>query len=188
MEILQLADAKRSGLTRYFTGKPCPEGHVAERLVSSRSCCECLKIRLAAYRINNRDVLLEKKRVYAKQQRVDDPKRVYEIAKRSVAKHRAARNEEKADWRKRNSGRVLAWCRSRQLSKKQRTPVWLTDDDHWMMEQAYELAAVRTKLFGFPWHVDHIVPLNGKIVSGLHVPLNLQVIPGAENSRKGNRL
>jgi hypothetical protein len=56
------------------------------------------------------------------------------------------------------------------------------------MEQAYELAQLRTNIFGFPWHVDHTIPLRGRIVSGLHVPTNLQVIPGAENSRKGNRM
>ena len=41
--------------------------------------------------------------------------------------------------------------------------------------------------YGTVWHVDHIIPLQGKIVSGLHVVDNLQVIPGSENSRKGNR-
>jgi len=76
----------------------------------------------------------------------------------------------------------------RRAAKRNRTPLWLTVDDHWMIEQAYELAQIRTKMFGFDWHVDHIIPLQGKTVSGLHVPWNLQVIPGVENVRKGNRL
>jgi hypothetical protein len=139
------------------------------------------------YRIDNREGLLQRKSAYAKQQRLDHPEHVYAIAKRSAAKHRVQRNREKAAWRRKNASRVLAWTRCRQLAKLQRTPAWLSDNDKWMIEQAYELAALRTKMFGFPWHVDHVLPLQGKKVSGLHTPINLQVIPGAENSRKGNR-
>lgn len=75
----------------------------------------------------------------------------------------------------------------RRIAKMQRTPAWLTEDDFWLIEQAYELAALRTKLFGFSWHVDHILPLQGKLVSGLHVPENLQVIPGVLNVAKANK-
>jgi hypothetical protein len=74
----------------------------------------------------------------------------------------------------------------RRAAKLKRTPEWLTADDLWMIEQAYELAALRTKMFGFPWHVDHNIPLQGKKVSGLHTPYNLRVVPGTENRRKSN--
>ena len=75
----------------------------------------------------------------------------------------------------------------RRSIKTQRTPSWLTEDDHWMIKQTYEFAALRTKMFGFKWHVDHIVPLQGNFVSGLHVPWNLQVIPAVENISKHNK-
>lgn len=188
MNIISLEDAKSTGLKRYFTGVPCPSGHITERMVSSRACCACTKEKLTQYRIDNRESLLQKKREYAKQQRTENPCHVYSIAKKSIAKHRVQRNKEKAVWAKKNAYRVLAWCRNRQLAKLQRTPAWLTEDDHWMIEQAYELAALRTQIFGFLWHVDHVLPLRGKSVSGLHVPTNLQVIPGVDNSRKGNRM
>jgi hypothetical protein len=188
MQIVPLSQAKIDGLTRYFTGITCKHGHVAERFVSNRQCITCAHIKLAAYKEANRPALLEKKRIAQKKYVACNPEKVEAIIKATMAKHREARNAEKAAWARRNSGRVLAWTRQRQLAKVQRTPSWLVEDDYWLIEQAYELAQLRTNLFGFPWHVDHTVPLRGKTVSGLHVPTNLQVIPGAENSRKGNRM
>ena len=95
-------------------------------------------------------------------------------------------------WRKNNSIRYSVYmakaANDRRSAKLKRTPCWLSKDEHWMMYEAYELASLRTKLFGFEWHVDHIVPLQGKQVSGLHVPWNLQVIPGVENRVKSNKL
>jgi hypothetical protein len=86
-----------------------------------------------------------------------------------------------------NKHKVNAKTRKRQAAKLQRTPAWLTDVDHWMMEEAYELAVLRTKLLGFPWEVDHVLPLQGKVISGLHTPYNLQVIPMVQNRSKLNR-
>lgn len=83
--------------------------------------------------------------------------------------------------------RVNAKEVKRKTAKMNRTPPWLTEDDFWLIEQAYDLAAKRTQMFGFSWHVDHIIPLQGKIVSGLHVPCNLQVIPASINTSKQNK-
>ena len=65
------------------------------------------------------------------------------------------------------------------LAKQGRIPKWLALDD---VLPFYALA----KRFGMT--VDHVVPLNGKTVCGLHVPWNLQLLTAAENARKGNRL
>jgi hypothetical protein len=87
-------------------------------------------------------------------------------------------------WFAENPDKRAAYEGKRRASMLQRTPQWLTDEDQWIIEQAYELAKIRTSCFGFEWHVDHVIPLQGKKVSGLHVPANLQVIPGSENCRK----
>jgi hypothetical protein len=101
-------------------------------------------------------------------------------------KNRALSNSYVRKSKAKNPAIVLANTVKRRLAKLHRTPSWLTTEDHWMIEQAYELAALRAKLFGFSWHVDHVIPLQGKLVSGLHTPYNLQVIPGTENVRKSN--
>lgn len=184
--------AKTKGEKHYFTGKPCPAGHVANRSTRSRACVVCDQLRVETYKAAHRDVLLEKKRERAKQYAKENYAHVRAVAKkaydnRSPEQIAVALKHAKA-WRDKNKERVLSWTRKRQADKLQRTPAWLTEDDHWMIEQAYELASLRTEIFGFPWHVDHVLPLRGKMVSGLHVPTNLQVIPGVENLRKGNRL
>ena len=86
-----------------------------------------------------------------------------------------------------NRAKINAKLKQRYTAKRNRVPKWLTDDDRWIIEQAYALAQSRTQIFGFQWHVDHIVPLHGELVSGLHVPHNLQVIPAWDNRSKSNR-
>lgn len=86
-----------------------------------------------------------------------------------------------------NKPKLNAKSKAYVLSRERRTPDWLTQDDLWMLEEAYELAAKRTIMFGFRWDVDHILPLHGKLVSGLHVPQNVQVIPASVNRSKSNR-
>lgn len=51
----------------------------------------------------------------------------------------------------------------------------------------YAKARRITRETGVPHHVDHIIPLQGTYVSGLHVETNLRIVEGAENLRKGNR-
>jgi hypothetical protein len=81
---------------------------------------------------------------------------------------------------------ILANNKKAKTAKLKRTPTWLAETDLWMMQEAYKLAQIRTKKFGFVWEVDHIIPLQGRNVSGLHVPLNLQVIPRTFNRVKSN--
>ena len=88
---------------------------------------------------------------------------------------------------KKNKSKLNAKTRARQASKIQRTPSWVDSEELWVIKEVYALAELRTKVFGFSWHVDHIVPLQGEIVSGLHTIANLQVIPAIDNIRKHNR-
>lgn len=75
----------------------------------------------------------------------------------------------------------------RYTSKKKRCPTWLSKDDLWIIKEAYALATIRKKVFKIDWHIDHIIPLQGKTVSGLHVPNNIQVVPAKWNQYKNNK-
>lgn len=141
------------------------------------------KDRLLAEKREQYPLVAEKKRAYQKGYAEADPV----ATKRRVRAFLEKNPEYYREFRKRNPAKVNAKEVRRKAAKLQRTPPWLTDDDHWMIEQAYEISALRTKMFGFPWHVDHAIPLLGKRVSGLHVPLNLRVIPGVDNMSKGNK-
>jgi hypothetical protein len=102
-------------------------------------------------------------------------------------KNRERRLAQVKKWAAENRGKSNAIKKAYKVAKARACPPWLTKDGHWMMYEAYELAALRTEVFGFAWHVDHEVPLRGKRVSGLHVPWNLCVIPGVENMSKSNK-
>jgi len=115
-------------------------------------------------------------------------KKLLERKKSEYQRNRQSRLSQKRIYRQENKGKINALVAARKKVIKQRTPKWLTEDDKWIIQEAYELAALRSKLFGFSWHVDHVIPLQGKQVSGLHVPNNLQVIPGVENIRKKNKV
>lgn len=91
-------------------------------------------------------------------------------------------------WRQRNLVRRNMDQTKRHASKMQRTPSWLTEEHIKQMKSIYELAHKKTRAEGIQYEVDHILPLQGKNVSGLHVPWNLQVLTASENSRKKNHV
>ena len=88
---------------------------------------------------------------------------------------------------KENRHKKNAVAAKRRASKKQATPKWLTEHDHKVIEAKYAMATWLSAVVGIQYHVDHIIPLNGINVSGLHVPDNLSVIPAKDNIIKGNR-
>ncbi len=103
------------------------------------------------------------------------------------AKNRDVLNAWQSQWKRNNTPQVNANTARRRAKKLRATPAWA---NQFFIREAYALARLRTeqKTGGHDkWHVDHIVPLRSKIVSGLHVESNLQVIPAAHNQSKSNR-
>ena len=149
-------------MKHYFTGKPCKRGHIANRLLCDRSCVECNK---------------EKRARYYK----EDPEKYRELRRQAYAanpdKERKIAKLRSREWRANNPGHRNALKRKYIADKGKRTPAWA---DTTQIVKFYK---------GCPkgFHVDHIYPLRGKYVSGLHVVENLQYLPALENMRKNNR-
>ena len=86
-----------------------------------------------------------------------------------------------AKWRQENPHGANAHAAARKSHIKRATPSWA---NKFFIAEAYHIAKVREKMLGGKWHVDHIIPLRGKTVCGLHVENNLQVIPASVNQNK----
>jgi hypothetical protein len=107
--------------------------------------------------------------------------------RRLYAKKREEILEKKKIWRKSNRHLIQAQTAKRRSSKINATPSWLTDKQHLEIKRFYLDATVATKTTGIKHHVDHVIPLRGRLVCGLHVPWNLMVVTATKNLSKGNR-
>ncbi len=90
-------------------------------------------------------------------------------------------------WRLNNPNRRCANEAKRRATKLKATPPWLSDTHQAHIHRTYNLCRIVSEATGEKYHVDHIVPLQGESVCGLHVPWNLRVIPAKANIRKGNK-
>lgn len=90
--------------------------------------------------------------------------------------------------RKRHAGRINANNKFRACRKLQATPPWLTAAQLKQIEAYYCEAKRLEQADGIKRHVDHIYPLQGKTVCGLHVPWNLQILLAKENLKKHNKV
>jgi hypothetical protein len=90
-------------------------------------------------------------------------------------------------WRVENKDKNCSKSTKYRASKLKATPLWVDEEHKWLIDEVYHLAKIRSESTGIVWHVDHIVPLKGKTVCGLHVIENLQILPATENISKGNK-
>lgn len=90
-----------------------------------------------------------------------------------------------AAYREANRDRYASYQKARECRIRKAMPPWVTEAE---LAPFYALARDFTIQTSIAHHVDHIVPLQGRGVCGLHVPWNLQVLPAQANQSKGNRL
>lgn len=91
-------------------------------------------------------------------------------------------------YRSKNKDKHCAHENSRRATKLNAQPKWLTKEQLLEIQSIYKKAKDLEAETGIKYHVDHIVPLRGKNVCGLHTPWNLQVITAEENLSKSNKL
>lgn len=181
-----IAKTRKEAITqnqkRYHTGVPCIHGHIADRRASTGECIKCRAVNLAAWRKAHP----EKIKQHNDTQYAKHSEALAERSRKFYSENAKILRIKKQEYQRKNLHIYAKINAKRRAAKLQRTPKWLGPDDWFMIKEVYELAALRTKMLGFPWEVDHIIPLQGDKVSGLHVPHNLQVIPRKLNRAKWN--
>lgn len=147
------------------------------------------------YKASERDAILSKQRakylaereseaLRAKAYRARNLDRLLAQVRRYKAENRSAVLAYRKQHHLNNPHLYRAQAMKRKAAKLLATPSWA---DEAAIKAIYQDACRIERETGVPQHVDHIVPLLGKSVCGLHVPWNLRVIPAVENVRKGNR-
>jgi hypothetical protein len=205
--------AKQEGKVRYFTGKPCANGHIAERNTNTGRCVECNRLRMRKYWDLNPDAVKKRNKMlqgykfrnpenYAKHLEAKKQKWQTDIEYRTKLnektketnriryqdpEYKAKISQQGKEWFKNNAGLAKAKRARRRASMSNATPNWLNAIQKAQIAEFYEVATALEAQTGIKRHVDHIVPLKANGISGLHVPWNLQILTAHENLSKRNR-
>ena len=149
----------------------------------SHYCKLCAKERTRKYHKKHKKSVNEYNRKYYKENReaIIERKKIYQEENKEEIKNK------RHIWGQQNKDKVNAAKAKRRAAKIKRTPHWLTEEDFKKIREIYKEAQRLTKETGIQHHVDHIIPLRGENVSGLHVPDNLQILTATENIRKYNK-
>ena len=145
-------------------------------------CKACVAVENKEWRKANRPRLLVQK----KARYTANKKQALEYQKEHYENNKAYILAQQKEYARANLDKINARVAKRHAARLQRTPKWLTKRDFALMENYYIKAKLLELETGVKHHVDHIIPLQGDLVSGLHVPSNLQVITAEENRSKSN--
>ena len=166
-----------------------------------KAWCEANKDKILAqkkayYEANKDEILAQQKARYEanKDKRKVQAKAYYEANKEKIKAYNKAHHEANKDKRNAqqkayyevNSAKYIERARFREsLLNKLQKPSWYSSK---LVNKIYKECKELNKIAGFiKYHVDHIIPLQGKNVSGLHVQGNLQIILASVNLSKSNK-
>lgn len=144
------------------------------------SCKECKKYSRKDYYWRNPEFFKEKYKEYYKKTR--------EYHRNRLSRFRQENPLYEPLYRSLNRDKISAKDARRRAAKLKQCPAWLSSGMKLEILGLYSKAQLLSTLTGVKHHVDHIIPLQGVSVRGLHVPWNLQIITKTENLKKGNRI
>ena len=210
MQVISRPDAKSSGLTFYFTGRPCIRGHIASRIVANKTCYECFKAAQKRYVSNNpearkarqdrhaakvgKEVLRASSRKSYEKHRMARLAAAKEKRETSGGKHRAENRERNRKWRAENpSAQLAAKAKYRDLhpdaqrsyshSRRVKTGAGMTARQLSAWAKAQDKRCFYCDgLCDSSYHIDHIVPLSK---GGEHKESNLVIACAPCNLAKG---
>jgi Fe-S cluster assembly scaffold protein SufB len=165
---------------RFFAGNPCKYGHSGKRYAADGKCVECGAIRGALKWKNDPEYV----RSTVKRWEANNPDKKGLLFSLWREKNADYDRKRCLAWQKSNKAKTVAGIAKRKAAKLKRTPAWA---DLEAIGRVYLECESRKKDTSTPYVVDHIIPLQGKRVSGLHVAENLQIITELENRKKGNK-
>ena len=146
---------------------------------------EAINNRHKEYWLENKEKILEKEREKYHSLSADEKAIMVSFSVEWGRKNKDKRKKYTKKWRQNNKHKVLMNTRARQNCISKATPDWACLNS---IETKYKERETMSKVTGIVHHVDHIIPLQGENVCGLHVHNNLRVIPARDNLRKSNKL
>lgn len=205
MEIISRKEAIQKGLKFYYTGKPCCRGHLSARRISDKSCHECKEENRVKPENKERDRLTRKARYqrkkeielaqtkaykeknkewynnYHKKYEKDNAERIYNRKATYYKNNKEYILSRTKEYQRKNRAAYNAASKERTLLKNNRVPKWFNKEK--VIEIYKECKRLKTET-GIFYVVDHIVPLKGKNVSGLHTHENLRIVEYSINASK----
>lgn len=173
---------RRSPLSNHCGKSNCPAAKKVWAHVHYIQNSDAYKAKSVRWRQENPERYAERKAAYFS--RDDVKRRMRETTRKWVAANPERKREMDLEFKAKNPAKVTSYKARYRAARRQATPPWLTDTQIAQIEAVYEEARRLSQETGVPHEVDHIVPLAGKVVSGLHVPWNLRAIPKVANNRR----
>lgn len=167
-------EAKKLGYRTYTPIKPCNKCHSSFRYTSNGKCVQCSKKYQSSMSNKRRTEINQKYRLKNKEKMrswdSSNSDKQKEYQRRYIISHPEYESTRSSIQRAKKLERLPKWANIKKI------------------ELIYTKCKELTKIIGEPHEVDHIIPLNGEFVSGLHVEYNLRIVSKRENRIKSNKL